>query len=651
MPDYTIRDPRSNKTITVRGDSPPTEQELHQIFAKLNSESVPMPASAAWDLPQSVAGQQATPPVTSAQMGASAPSFSDQAMGFVRGAWNVVNPVNAVKAGVAAVNDPLGTIKQVGAAQGQLGQDAIEAFKKGDLPRAARKGINWMLPVVGPAIDAAADKFEQGQYGEGAGESMALGATLYAPKTLMGRSASIPSQSRVNPTTQAAVQWGESRGIPIDAATATDSRFVRAAQQRASNSMGGAGVAERFKGAQEQAFAREGGLLADSVHPRTVSPEQAGRGVIDAVEGNVRKHHGDADAAYARLRALEQQQAQRISQSGGVQAPPGATFAESGAQRVFTDVPLAVDVQATKAALKPLYDSLLRESQLTTLQGGKARTLVALDRLMTGPDIAPLSQVDAALSDLKAMARTDGMPELRTPGQASAAEAVKQLDAQVISAAKRGGQPVIQALNEGRSATVSKYRSGEVLKQLRDEPVQVFQQATWRNDAGIERLREIAREAPGEMPKVGRAYLDSLMDVATAEGGFGRAQGLWGRWQSLGPATKAMLFPDAALRRELNNFFLLAKKAAENPNPSGTATVLTVLNAASIPATYGLSRLFHSPAGVRMLTRGLSIPIGNKAASAAWQAEIANLIGRESQAAGLPAAAEDRTQESAPTEP
>jgi hypothetical protein len=33
MPDYTIRDPQSGKTLTVRGDSPPTESELTELFA------------------------------------------------------------------------------------------------------------------------------------------------------------------------------------------------------------------------------------------------------------------------------------------------------------------------------------------------------------------------------------------------------------------------------------------------------------------------------------------------------------------------------------------------------------------------------------------------------------------------------------------
>src|SRR3990167_9771675 len=37
MPTYTVMDPRSHKTVTLTGDSPPTEQELHTIFAQINA--------------------------------------------------------------------------------------------------------------------------------------------------------------------------------------------------------------------------------------------------------------------------------------------------------------------------------------------------------------------------------------------------------------------------------------------------------------------------------------------------------------------------------------------------------------------------------------------------------------------------------------
>lgn len=56
MPRYTIRDPRSNRTLTIEGDSPPTEQELQQIFASLPAPTpqappapdTPVPVSPSW---------------------------------------------------------------------------------------------------------------------------------------------------------------------------------------------------------------------------------------------------------------------------------------------------------------------------------------------------------------------------------------------------------------------------------------------------------------------------------------------------------------------------------------------------------------------------------------------------------------------------
>lgn len=36
MPTYTVRDPKSGRTVKLRGDSPPTEAELDQIFAEVN---------------------------------------------------------------------------------------------------------------------------------------------------------------------------------------------------------------------------------------------------------------------------------------------------------------------------------------------------------------------------------------------------------------------------------------------------------------------------------------------------------------------------------------------------------------------------------------------------------------------------------------
>jgi hypothetical protein len=224
---------------------------------------------------------------------------------------------------------------------------------------------------------------------------------------------------------------------------------------------------------------------------------------------------------------------------------------------------------------------------------------------------------------------------------------VRELEDAVQAAVAQGGPEATAALMAGRAATRAKHSAADVLDQLRDEPVQVFQQATWQKDAGIDRLREIGRLAPQELPKIGRAYLDDLLQQATAAGGFQKAQGLWSKWQNLGPQTKRLLFGhDTGLVSDLDRFFLLAKKAAENPNPSGTGYVVSlgaqggllitepVTGAIAQISTAGLSKLLHSRRGVQALTRGLSVKLENKATAAAAVSSLLRLAGDDARPAG-----------------
>jgi hypothetical protein len=297
---------------------------------------------------------------------------------------------------------------------------------------------------------------------------------------------------------------------------------------------------------------------------------------------------------------------------------------------------LPVDLRQAKVVIEPVYKRLMREKELTgVLQGSKARALTAMDNIMTAPDHAPLSVVDAALSDLKSMARSD-IPELRGAGKGAAAFVVKHLDEQVTAAAAKAGPGVIKALNEGRAATKAKYAAGEILKSLgkSHEGVGVFGKATAARDAHVGLLRELNTLAPKELPKVGRAVLENMLTKATVEGGFNRAQGLQAQWLELGTETKRLLYKDPALIKDLDNFFLLAKKAAENPNPSGSAFVITqagelsllwnnpVLGGVTSVGALALSKLLHSPKIVRILNRGLMVPVRSKAATTAVIGEL-----------------------------
>lgn len=50
---------------------------------------------------------------------------------------------------------------------------------------------------------------------------------------------------------------------------------------------------------------------------------------------------------------------------------------------------------------------------------------------------------------------------------------------------------------------------------------------------------------------------------------------------------------------------LLAANVAKNPNPSGTARVMTVFNLLSTAPNFAVAKLMYSPRGVRLLSRAV----------------------------------------------
>lgn len=551
----------------------------------------------------------------------------DTPASLLAGAWSQLNPVAAIASGGQAILHPLDTLRAIGAAHEATFNKGVDAYRKGNYLEAARHFGDYLIPVVGPAIDTSTDKMQQGQPFRGAGE--VLGQELGLG--LMARGAVVPSTPAVPKPPLAAIpagkvaealKFGEAQGVPIDAATATQNRAVQAAQYLADRSLGGSLVAKGAANRTAAALTKTGEALAGRVDPMAVTPEQAGAALQGALGKQVTAYATQAQGAYQTATAAAEQ---------------------TGA---------AVDVAAAKKALAPLYDRLKRESELVPLQGGKARALVAMDRLMNGPDRVPLIVADRATSDLGALAGTPDLPELRTPGQGSAAVAFKALRQQVDSAAQQAGPDVFASLQQGRAATKAKYAVADLLKQLKGrsgEPVRSFGQVTAPKDSAIAQLRDLQQYAPAEIPKVGRAVLEDMLSTATQQGGFQHADRLYANWQRLGPETKRALFGDTT--GDLDKFFLLAKKLAENPNPSNTSQVISMATqgaqAVFSPFTAlvtqagaaGMSALFHSPAFVKGLNRALSLELARASAparAAAW-AGVRSLVPGGSALGNVPA--------------
>lgn len=836
-------------------------KDADDLAARLQKIPIPQSVKAdLWDLKQSTITPSAPTPAPAApayEQGGLLDAFGRGVAGF----WEQVNPVTAVKAAAKVVTDLPGAAAGVLDAQRVPFEKAKESFSQGDYISGARHALNYLIPLVGPMLDEQGDKAAAGNIAGSVGGTLGIAANIAGPKKVLDAvRAPIPKVPAIaanrNPVEAAAVQFGQREGIPIDVATATGNRGLRAVQHVADRSVAGGAVAEAARVAQGNALAATGERLATRAHGTAQTAEQAGHGTTQAVKGQISKLHGEANTAYQRLRAYEADPAyatrvpvkdappakvvpitsspvkmppsevaqfdrlfadakaqgyagtrdelarvytaklkeakdvisevalsadeatghldllkaiskaggigidlerggglsgelagmidkssrsrtgKKLSpyfnaKSGGVDGAPGVVVRKGGmtadamrehlsqdprfagrfenlsdfieavdeAMRVeqgvtqagkgvtysvptvmrdllgvtegnqwwgdvgsapprpTTPMGLAVDLRPARSALKPLADRFTAMKEIgIPLQGAQARAALALKGIMDGPDYAPLSVVDEALGELKSMARSQSdLPELRNH---AISQAIEGLDLSVKIRAAEAGDHVLEALEAGRKATRAKYAAADVLDELTGgsaEGVRPYDRLTAPKDSRVGLLRKIQQLAPNEVPKVARAYLDRLLEKAMAEGGFGKAKGLAADWQRLGPETKKALFRDPAYIQDLDNFFILAKRIEDTPNPSGTAhTLLTwgqggllvadpVTGFATQLSLGAISKLMHSKAGVKLLTQGFRLPVKAKAAAMALRA---NLLKNGLELPDLlPAAAQDESPE------
>jgi hypothetical protein len=428
----------------------------------------------------------------------------------------------------------------------------------------------------------------------------------------------------LNPMERAAVDYGMANGIDVPAGTATGNTFVKVLQAGAEHTPGGSLVADAQKTKIANQMAAQGRRLASQVDPHAVTPETAGAGVRSELTQSVEASASRADQAYDVVRQVEADpQHTRSVQTGTrvedvVDPLTGQTTRQEVA--VFEDLPLPVEVGGFKDRLRPVYQHM--QQWWEPARRNASAGFQAIRSIMEGPDAVPASVAEVGLGGLKQLAR-EGDP--RNAGLARMI--IPELQTIIDDTVHAADPDAAQALRAGRQNTATQYTTQGVLDKLRQEPVQAFEQLTYARDAGINFLRDIAREKPGELPKVGRAYLEKLMDTATESGGFRHGDQLYAKWQQLGPETKRLLFRNPVMIENLDKFFLLTKKMAEqiNPSRSGLTAGGLAMGAALVAdpiygivanlGTAGLTKLLYSPAGTKLLLDGLRAPRGSRQAA------------------------------------
>jgi hypothetical protein len=589
---------------------------------------------------------------------------------FVEGLWNSVNPGPLIKTFIQAAPAVMSGAPSLEAAQalGDIVQSHIDQFQKakksldeGRHSEAFGHLLAAGLPFVGPAAANAADKMggeapqldkfgnvvKQGQAPDiagGMGEATGiLTGTVAPPYIARGVKAAaraaapnlVPTiPSSLNPTKQAAVDFLKERGVPLDVGTQTGNRFVKAVQPVTAASPLGSVAASEAAQTTEAGLTRVAGDLAKDVHPNPAKPETAGRGIsqsfdkqIEALNLNERGAYGEAWKHVDNPEFTYELPVRAGKPEPVLDAAGKPTGQVAPGKPVMKQVNMPVDVREIKAMLKPIWEEM---QFMPSAEQSASAAYKAVKIILEGDDFIPAPAAERGLSGLKTMARAEN-PNLRNFGQGTAARIVPELQQQVDAAVAHTGDDAFRGLQRGRALHANKMELAAIGDKLRTEPVQTFGQMTWRNDTGIDFLRQINQHAPETLPVVGRAFVDELFNKATQDGGFSRAKTLLNEWRQLGPETKKLLFRDAATRENLDKFFDGAAMIAENPNPSGTAIVssATSLNPLRWLAGYAGSKLLFSPRGVALLTESMQPKVmASPAATQSVRMQIYRMLGK-----------------------
>lgn len=97
-----------------------------------------------------------------------------------------INPRNINQGLQRAFWHPVQTAIDLQRAQDEVRQQAAEAFRQGDTLTGVRKGIEWLIPLMGPRLNQASDALQRGQYAKGLGATADAAGMVVAPDVAGG---------------------------------------------------------------------------------------------------------------------------------------------------------------------------------------------------------------------------------------------------------------------------------------------------------------------------------------------------------------------------------------------------------------------------------------------------------------------------------
>lgn len=475
--------------------------------------------------------------------------------------------------------------------------------------------------------------------GDGAGILAGGAVDRFGPGVARAAVDKLPTpgfQTNLDPAEARAVQYGRDNGVQLPTSVITGSKVAQNAENIAQNLPLMAGVAKTARAAEQSTLASAGAGEVAKLAPGSPDAPQP----IDAGEAlqshllNVEKGHSiDANNSYGLFRSIEDQpQFKKNVQTGTKQVDAGLDEAGNPVYKTvpkMEDVQLPVDYRGIKAAVKPLLEETRRGMSIT--QRESSTGIAAMQAILDAPDVVSASTADQDLGAMKGILRDSG--QARSVGQVKFAADL--LSKQVDAAAMRAGTDAVAALKAGRESTVSKYQTQDLQDSLgfknvgtgsvdAGSGVDLVNKLTAPKDKNLRLLQQVAAAAPDHIPAIAQTVVKGLLDKAQAEAGMAKPQTSLSALNNLGPQTKATLFGDRA--QPIQDFFTLAKKMGENPNPSGSGSLLAMIKGVGlvltqphigVPLVIGakpLARMLFNPEAGRNLIAGLNTSAASPAA-------------------------------------
>jgi hypothetical protein len=176
---------------------------------------------------------------------------------------------------------------------------------------------------------------------------------------------------------------------------------------------------------------------------------------------------------------------------------------------------------------------------------------------------------------------------------------------------------------------------------------------TQAGDKSVDALRAIAAHSPELMPGLAQSVTQGLIDSATAEAGMAKPGGALRKFIDMGPVTKQILYQDAyptapdtsggptvlSKAERVQSLLTLLKKSAENPNPSGSGPMLSLVKGAGlvlfapwkgVPLLLGsrsVAKMLFNPAESRLMMTAIKMPRNSGAAGELLAKQIVSAAG------------------------